>query len=127
MKRTLYSSDHDAFRESVAAFVQREVVPNLERWEEDAIIDRGVWLAAGKQGLLGLAAPEAYGGAGGADYRFRNVILAEFAKVPATALASSFSLQDDIAIPSIPTIGNQEQKQRFLPPLTSGQGNGTLA
>ncbi|HEY9564392.1 MAG TPA: acyl-CoA dehydrogenase family protein [Nocardioides sp.] len=127
MKRTLYSSDHDAFRESVAAFVQREVVPNLERWEEDAIIDRGVWLAAGKQGLLGLAAPEEYGGAGGADYRFRNVILEEFAKVHATALASSFSLQDDIAIPYIAEIGNEEQKQRFLPPMIAGERIGAIA
>src|SRR3546814_17765550 len=127
MKRTLYSSDHDAFRESVAAFVQREVVPNLERWEEDAIIDRGVWLAAGKQGLLGLAAPEEYGGAGGADYRFRNVILEEFAKVRATALASSFSLQDDIAIPYIAEIGNEEQRQRFLPPMIAGERIGAIA
>ncbi|NYG59864.1 long-chain-acyl-CoA dehydrogenase [Nocardioides daedukensis] len=127
MKRTLYSSDHEAFRESVAAFVQREVVPNLERWEEDAIIDRGVWLAAGKQGLLGLAAPEEYGGAGGADYRFRNVILEEFAKVHATALASSFSLQDDIAIPYIAEIGNEEQKQRFLPPMIAGERIGAIA
>lgn len=80
MKRTLYTDDHEAFRGTVAAFVEREVAPHLERWEEERIIDRDVWLAAGRQGLLGLAAPEEYGGAGG-DYRFRNVILEEFAKV----------------------------------------------
>ncbi|MFS3128825.1 acyl-CoA dehydrogenase family protein [Nocardioides sp. Bht2] len=126
MKRTLYTEDHEAFRGTVAAFVEREVVPHLERWEEQRIIDREVWLAAGKQGLLGLAAPEEYGGAGG-DYRFRNVILEEFARVHATSLASSFSLQDDIAIPYIAEIGNEEQKQRWLPPMIAGELIGAIA
>ncbi|WP_110205192.1 acyl-CoA dehydrogenase family protein [Nocardioides daejeonensis] len=126
MKRTLYTDDHEAFRGTVAAFVEREVVPNLERWEEERIIDRDVWLAAGKQGLLGLAAPEEYGGAGG-DYRFRNVILEEFAKVHATSLASSFSLQDDIAIPYIAEIGTEEQKQRWLPRMIAGELIGAIA
>ncbi|MDT0203245.1 acyl-CoA dehydrogenase family protein [Nocardioides sp. AE5] len=126
MKRTLYTADHEAFREVVSEFVAREVAPHLERWEEERIIDRDVWMAAGRQGLLGLAAPEEYGGAGG-DYRFRNVILEEFAKVHATSLASSFSLQDDIAIPYINEIGNDEQKQRWLPPMVAGERIGAIA
>lgn len=126
MKRTLYAEDHEAFREVVAEFVTREVKPHLARWDSEGIIDRDVWLAAGRQGLLGLAAPEEYGGAGG-DYRFRNVVLEEFAKVFANSLASSFSLQDDIAIPYINEIGNEEQKATWLPRMIAGEVIGAIA
>ena len=126
MKRRLYTEDHEAFREVVAEFVDREVEPNLTRWDSQGIIDRDVWLAAGKQGLLGLAAPEEHGGAGG-DYRFRNVVLEELARVFATSLASSFSLQDDIAIPYITEIGSDEQKRRWLPPMIAGEVIGAIA
>ncbi|MGV9861758.1 acyl-CoA dehydrogenase family protein [Rhodococcus koreensis] len=126
MKRNLYTEDHEAFREVVAEFVTREVKPNLQLWDEQRIIDREVWLTAGKHGLLGLSAPEHYGGAGG-DYRFRNILHEEFAKVFASSLSSSFSLQDDIAIPYLNEIGNEEQKQRWLPPMIAGETIGAIA
>lgn len=127
MKRNLYTADHESFRESVAQFVAREVVPNLERWEADRLIDRDVWLAAGKQGLIGLFAPEEFGGAGVHDYRFRSVVLEELAKVFATSLASSFSLQDDIAIPYVTSLGNDEQKARWIPQMVAGEIIGAIA
>ena len=127
MKRNLYTADHESFRESVAQFVAREVVPNLERWEADRLIDRDVWLAAGKQGLIGLFAPEEFGGAGVHDYRFRNVVLEELAKVFATSLASSFSLQDDIAIPYVTSLGDDEQKARWIPKMVAGEIIGAIA
>jgi alkylation response protein AidB-like acyl-CoA dehydrogenase len=121
MKRGLYEADHEAFRDAVRKFVDREVVPNLERWESQRLIDRDVWLAAGKQGIIGLPAPEEYGGAGTRDYRFRSVVLEELARVFANSLASSFSLQDDIAIPYIAGLGTEEQRQRWLPGMCSGE------
>ncbi|KRB77777.1 acyl-CoA dehydrogenase [Nocardioides sp. Root190] len=128
MKRHLYNADHDEFRSIVREFVDREVVENIERWEDERLIDRDVWLAAGKQGLLGLGAPVEYGGAGQfRDYRFRNVVLEELARVHATSLSSSFSLQDDIAIPYIASIGSDEQKQRWLPPMIAGETIGAIA
>ena len=82
MKRTLYSDDHESFRTSVREFVTREVVPHHERWDEERRIDRATWVAAGKQGLVGLSGPEQFGGAGMfRDFRFRNVILEELAAV----------------------------------------------
>lgn len=127
MKRGLYTSDHEAFREVVAEFVVREVVPNLAIWEEQRLIDRGVWHAAGKHGVLGLAAPAEYGGAGVHDYRYRNVVQEEFARVFANSLASSFSLQDDITIPYISSLGTDEQKQRWLPGMCAGELIGAIA
>jgi alkylation response protein AidB-like acyl-CoA dehydrogenase len=120
VKRDLYDDDHEAFRQVVREFVAREVTPNLERWDEQRLIDRDVWLAAGKQGILGLTAPESLGGGGG-DYRYRMIVHEELGKVFATALASSFSLQDDILIPYVVELGNEEQQQRWLPPMIAGE------
>jgi long-chain-acyl-CoA dehydrogenase len=120
VKRDLFGADHEAFRQVVREFVAREVTPNLERWDQQRLIGRDVWLAAGKQGILGLTAPEHVGGAGG-DYRFRMVVHEELGKAFASSLASSFSLQDDILIPYVLELGTEEQQQRWLPPMIAGE------
>jgi alkylation response protein AidB-like acyl-CoA dehydrogenase len=127
VKRTLYDDDHEAFRASVAAFVDREVAPHLARWEEERLVDRGCWEAAGRQGVIGLGVPEEYGGAGLHDYRFRNVVQEELARVHAASVASGFSLQDDIAAPYLVEIGTEEQKQRWLPGMAEGRLIGAIA
>jgi long-chain-acyl-CoA dehydrogenase len=128
VRRGLHEADHEAFRESVAEFVRREVAPHVERWDEDGLTGREVWHVAGKQGVIGLSAPGVYGGAGAAaDYRFRNVVHEELAKVFAASLGSGFSLQDDIAIPYLVDAGTEEQKQRWLPGMCSGELIGAIA
>jgi alkylation response protein AidB-like acyl-CoA dehydrogenase len=62
--RTLFEPEHDLFRESYRAFLDRHAAPFQEEWEKAKIVDRGVWLEAGKQGFLGMAVPEEYGGRG---------------------------------------------------------------
>jgi alkylation response protein AidB-like acyl-CoA dehydrogenase len=122
MKRELYDEDHEAFRDIVRAFLDREVVDHLEEWEEAKLIDREVWKAAGEQGIIGLSAPEEYGGGGQAsDYRYRAVVYEECAKANAVALGAAFSLQDDIVIPYINKLGTDEQKQRWLPAMVAGE------
>lgn len=80
MKRRLHESEHEEFRASVREFVAREVEPHLERWDEERLVGRKTWLAAGKQGIIGLSGPEEFGGAGTArDYRYRMVVLEELA------------------------------------------------
>ena len=128
MKRALYTPDHEQFRAVVREFAQREVAHHVQRWEERRLIDRDVWLAAGKQGILGLSAPEQFGGGGQRrDYRYRAVVLEELAKVHATSLSSGFALQDDIAIPYLDSLGTPEQKQRWLPGMVSGDLIGAIA
>ena len=61
-QRTLFEPEHELFRESYRAFLDRHVAPYHDQWEKDKIVDRGVWLEAGKQGFLGMAVPEEYGG-----------------------------------------------------------------
>ena len=127
MRRGLYEADHEAFREVVREFVEREVIPNQERWDTDRLIDRSTWLAAGKQGILATAAPEEYGGGGLDDFRYRFVVVEELAKVGAGSLLSSFSLQDDIILPYILDLATAEQKGRWLPGLCSGEVIGAIA
>jgi len=107
MKRTLYTEDHESFREVAREFVAREVVPHQQRWEQDHLIDRSLWAAAGKQGLLGMAAPEAYGGGGQPDFRYRAGLMEELAAVGAASVASGFAVQDDIVLPYLLDLGNR--------------------
>lgn len=121
MQRTLYDQDHEDFRDVVRQFVAREVVPHQDRWETERLIDRGAWTAAGKQGLLGFAAPEGYGGSGQTDFRYRTVMMEEFAKTGAASLESGFSVQDDVVLPYLLDLGTEEQKQRWVPGMCTGE------
>lgn len=128
MNRDLYSEDHEAFRGVMRDFVDREVAPHVETWEEDGLIGRDVWSAAGEHGILGLTASQTYGGAGMLeDYRFRNVVQEELNRVFAASLNSGFSLQDDIAIPYIEALGTADQCNRWLPRMVAGDLIGAIA
>ena len=109
MRRDLYEPDHEAFREVVQAYVKREVTPNQLRWEQEHIVDRQAWLAAGKQSIIGLLIPEPFGGVGTDDFRYRCVVMEELAQACATSLSSGFALQDDIAIPYIVDLATEVQ------------------
>jgi long-chain-acyl-CoA dehydrogenase len=121
MDRDLYTEDHEQYRKVVAEFVSREVAPHLEEWDENRATGREVWLAAGRQGIVGLSGPEEYGGPGLDDIRYRMIVCEELARVGAASLASSFGLQDDILIPYVAGLGNEEQKQRWLPKMCAGE------
>jgi long-chain-acyl-CoA dehydrogenase len=125
--RDLFSPDHTAYRETVREFVTREVAPNLARWDADRLIDRDVWRAAGKQGIIGLGVPEEFGGGGQPDYRYRLVVADELARAGASSLAASFALQDDIIIPYLHDLGTPEQKRRWLPGMAAGELIGAIA
>src|SRR5215469_10218893 len=120
-------AEHEDFRAAVRQFVEREVAPRLDDWDDRHLIDRGTWLAAGKQGLLGLMVPEHLGGGGTADYRFRYVLCEEIAAAGAASLNSGFALQDDIAIPYLLRLGTAEQHQRWLPQMCTGELIGAIA
>ena len=74
MSRAIFDQEHEAFREAVGTFLDKEVVPFHDQWEKDGIVDREVWAKAGAQGLLGLQLDEEYGGGGTPDFRYNAVI-----------------------------------------------------
>jgi acyl-CoA dehydrogenase len=119
MDRTLYDADHEAFRRTVRGFYERHVIPFHKRWEADGIVDRGVWLEAGKQGLLGMEVPEEYGGGGVADFRYNAVLVEE--NVRARASGVGFGLHNDVVAPYLLKLATEEQKQRWLPKFCTGE------
>ena len=127
MDSDLFDEDHEAFRVTVREFVKRQVEPNLTRWDTERLIDRGTWLAAGKQGLLGLAVPAEYGGPGETDYRFRVILQLEIARAGAAALQSGFSTNDDIVLNYLLRHASEEQKRRWLPGFVTGETIGAIA
>ena len=80
MRRTVYEPEHEQFREVVREFLAREVAPHAQAWEKAGIVDREVYRAAGKHGLIGFNVPEEFGGGGVADFRFNAVVSEELAK-----------------------------------------------
>ncbi len=122
MDRNLYDEEHESFRKVVTEFVRRVVDPQREAWDEAGIIDRDTWLAAGKQGIVGLSAPEEFGGGGQLrDYRYRQIVSEELARAGAGSLNASFSVHDDILIPYIARLGDDKQRERWLPGMAAGR------
>ena len=115
-----YNEDHEAFRASVREFLDRNVTPNLEKYLADKAIPREFWLAAGEQGLLGLEIPETYGGSEAGDYRFNAVLTEELAKIN-MALPSCLGIHADIVVPYFVHLTTEEQRQRWLPGMASGE------
>ncbi|TLQ42665.1 acyl-CoA dehydrogenase family protein [Streptomyces marianii] len=119
MKRQIFDAEHDAFRETVRTFIGKEVLPHYEQWEKDGIVSRDAWLAAGRQGLLGLAVPEEYGGGGNTDFRYSAVLAEEFTRAGTPGLA--IGLHNDIIGPYLTSLATEEQKRRWLPGFCSGE------
>jgi len=104
----------------VREFLRREVLPNVDDHARDHGFGRKLWLAAGEQGLLGLAVPEEYGGAGAGDYRFNAVLIEELAAVN-MALASCLSIHVDVCAGYLVDFTTPQQKRRWLPGVASGE------
>ncbi|MFJ2503307.1 MULTISPECIES: acyl-CoA dehydrogenase family protein [unclassified Microbacterium] len=129
MERDIYDEDHEAFRDLVKDFVKRHVTNEaIEKWDAAGEIDRATMLAAGEAGLIGLSVPEEFGGAGMLqDYRFRTVVMEEVIAAGAGSLAGAFGIQDDLAVPYLVHMGTQEQKEKWLPRMATGEVLGALA
>ena len=121
MKRTLYESDHSDFRDAFRSFVEKEIVPNLERWESDSIVPRELFTTAGTSGFLGIDIPEEHGGGGVKDFRFNAVISEELMRAGAAAAGLGMTLHNDICLPYFLAYCNAEQASRWLPGIASGE------
>lgn len=118
-QRTLFEPEHELFRESYRAFLDRHVAPYHDEWEKTKIVDRGVWLEAGKQGFLGMAVPEEYGGGGNADFRYNTVITEETCAGRYSGIG--FGLHNDIVAPYLLALATEEQKRRWFPNFCTGE------
>jgi acyl-CoA dehydrogenase len=119
MRRDIFTSDHEAFRDMVRSFIAAEVAPYHEQWERDGCVSREVWLAAGKAGLLGIDMDDEYGGGGNADYRYYLIMNEELAR--AGAHGPGFSVHNDINGQYLQRLATAEQRERWLPGYCSGE------
>ncbi|WP_028984829.1 acyl-CoA dehydrogenase family protein [Sporichthya polymorpha] len=119
MPRTLFEPEHEQFRQTCREFLARHVTPHHAEWEANGIVDRGVYVQAAKQGVLGFNLPEEFGGGGVDDFRF-NVVANEEA-VRAGASGPAISLQSDIIAPYLVRQTTDEQKARWLPAAARGE------
>ncbi|MEU1182516.1 acyl-CoA dehydrogenase family protein [Streptomyces sp. NPDC005820] len=124
---SFYDTDHDAYRSTVRTFIQRDVIPHYQKWEENRLVDRSAWSRAGEFGVLGIGVDETYGGGGTRDYRFRFVVAEECAHAGVTSFSAGLSVQDDIVVPYIAELGDERQRRRWLPGLASGELIGAIA
>ncbi|MEA3502443.1 MAG: acyl-CoA dehydrogenase family protein [Actinomycetota bacterium] len=120
MQRTIFETDHDIFRETVEHFVETDILPFHAQWSEQGKIDKTMFRAAGAQGLLGMAIPERYGGGGIDDFRYNAVIDEVITSSGAAASGVSITLHNDVCMPYFITYANNEQQERWLPGLVTG-------
>jgi alkylation response protein AidB-like acyl-CoA dehydrogenase len=121
MQRTIFEDEHEQFRTSVARWLDAEWVPHADEWANDGIVPREMFVSAGKNGFLGMDVPEEYGGGGVADFRY-NLVLGE--EMHARGLGGAglgILLHNDICMPYFLKLCNEEQKQRWLPGIASGE------
>ncbi|MCY1212691.1 Acyl-CoA dehydrogenase [compost metagenome] len=122
--RTLFNEDHQMLREAARRFMETEVLPHHERWEEQGYVDRDVWLKAGAAGFLCASMPEQYGGAGG-DKLYSVVLMEEQARAGCTGLG--FGLHSEIVAPYIEHYGSDYLKSTYLPKMAAGAMIGAIA
>src|SRR5664280_2559045 len=112
-----YTAEHNIFRDSLRKFLDKEIVPHVEEWEEAGIVPRSAWKKMGEQGFLCTDVPEEYGGAGG-DFLYSVIVCEELVKSNFSGLAAS--LHSDVCVPYISSFASEEQKRKYLPGCVSG-------
>ena len=124
IERTLYSPDHEAFRDSFRRFIDKEIAPFHAEWEDQGYVDRAVWNKAGDNGFLCMSMPEAYGGSG-ADRLYSVIQMEELGRAGFSGIG--YSLHNEIVAPYIERYGTEGQKAKFLPAMASGAMIGAIA
>ncbi len=122
--RTLFSPEHEAFRDSFRRFMDKEIAPFHAQWEEQGCVDRAVWNKAGDNGFLCMTMPEEFGGAG-ADKLYSIVQMEELSRAGFSGIG--YSLHSEIVAPYIAHYGTPAQKARYLPRMANGEMIGAIA
>ncbi len=124
IERTLFSPDHEAFRDSFRRFMDKEIAPHHADWEEQGYVDRAVWNKAGENGFLCMTMPEEHGGAG-ADKLYSVIQMEELGRAGFSGIG--YGLHSEIVAPYLLHYGTPEQKARYLPKMASGEMIGAIA
>jgi alkylation response protein AidB-like acyl-CoA dehydrogenase len=121
VRRAVFESEHEIFRQSFRRFLDKEVVPHHLEWERAGLVPREVFTAACEHGFLGMSVPEEYGGGGNPDFRYNYVVHEEVQAAGVNGSGMGFSLHNDTAVPYLQQLGNAEQHARWLPKAVTGE------
>jgi alkylation response protein AidB-like acyl-CoA dehydrogenase len=121
VERALYDDEHEALRDSFRSWLTNEVVPHQAMWEAEGIVPRSVFADAGSHGFLAFDVPEEYGGGGTQDFRFNAVIIEEVQAAGAGGAGLGLTLHNDICLPYFLRYCTDEQRERWLPGIASGE------
>src|SRR5246127_2810903 len=124
MKRTLFDDVHEDFRASFRTFLEREVIGDEGRygeWEREGLMPRELFARAGAGGFMGMAVAEQHGGAGAEDFRLNLVIGEETQRAAVGGFGLGITLHNDICLPYFLTYCSEEQRERWLPGIVSGE------
>jgi alkylation response protein AidB-like acyl-CoA dehydrogenase len=121
MERNIFNDEHLMFRDSFRRFIEKEITPNYLDWERNGIVPRELFALAGKNGFLCMQAPQQYGGGGIIDFRYNAIIGEELMYAGTGGAGLGFTLHNDIALPYFLELTTDEQKQRWLPGICSGE------
>ena len=122
---TLTEAEKELFRDNIKKFLETEVEPNYDRWEKDEIWPRDLWNKLGENGFLCVDIPSEYGGYD-ASFELSCVVIEEISRAGYGALSSGVSVHSDIVAPYILDLGSEEQKQKWLPKMVSGEIVGAI-
>ena len=118
--RAVYEEEHSLFRDAVRGFIKAEVLPHFTAWEEAGMVERRFWQRAGEAGILCPQIADSHGGAGG-NFKHNAVVIEEFAYAGLAGPLSDLTVHSDVGASYIEDLGNEEQKQHWLPRLASGE------
>lgn len=124
LQRQIFSEDHEIFRRTVRKFLEDEMAPHHEKWENQGYVDREAWTRAGELGFLCMSMPEEFGGSD-ADRLYSAILMEETQRLNLTGLG--FGLHNEIVAPYINRYGSDEQKRKYLPKMASGEMVGAIA
>ncbi|OYD66687.1 acyl-CoA dehydrogenase family protein [Rhodococcus sp. OK302] len=119
MKRTVFDSDHETFRQMIRTFIAKEVVPSYSDWEEAGMVPRSLYRQLGDLAIFGIEIPTEFGGGGQTSFKYQAVIREETARAGVTFGADV--VHTGLVLPYLVEYGNAEQKARWLPGFLSGE------
>ena len=127
LHRSLFTEEHDLFRQSVRDFIAREITPNNSQWEKDKMVSRESWLKFGENGFLGMQAPEELGGMNIQDFRYNAILIEELGLSGCSGPAIGYPLHSDIVMPYILHYATEEAKKKYIPKMVTGEYIGAVA
>jgi alkylation response protein AidB-like acyl-CoA dehydrogenase len=120
-KRAIFEPEHNDYRESYARFLQAEVVPRYQEWHDAQLVARDLFTKCAEYGFLAMEVPEEYGGPGVPDWRFNVVLAEESVRAGVGDAMAGPLLHSDVVLPYLMASADDEQKQRWLPAIASGE------